>query len=236
MVFMTNRATGAARLVEQSVPEGTVRDVCIAALEAVGRLKWDSLLTASFKRVVPSYWVKRGRYVDTTVGCVCYAAPVVFAVLGGAMSVDEADSLCNAPKTGSQKAQDAYLHHIYGRFAANGIVEAVGDQIPPGAMVFHGDIKGTPAAHVTMSIGSGLIVSCWTPGSATSTIDQINGKPNEYTRDYNQQLDEMEPKGLVPDTVILPVRAFTGNNQRCVLRHTREPFWHHWYPAKAGHQ
>jgi hypothetical protein len=211
-----------AMWVDGNVADQTTKDVCTIALKSVGLLGWNNGM-AQFSQLLP------GNQLNTVgVGCVCYEAPVAFALMGNALSIHECNAFF-ALSQGGGNANARLLQHIYGRIQ-NDIREwQTGDQIPAGAMVFHGD-HGTPCRHVTLGVGNGNVVSCWGPAQAAAAIAGATGGMGSIeSRIYLKQVEELQARRLSPDTVVVPETAFTtvADAQQCI-HYTNGPFWTFW--------
>ena len=225
MPYNNAHAELSARWIRNNIPDETTRRVCLAAVSAIGKLRWDGNVRP-FTELLPCHQLNtRG------IGCVCYAAPIAFALMGFALSIHEVTRFYKS----GRDANDGVLHgvdaiyreQIYGRFLNNIVQKRPGVAIPPGAMVYHGR-PHAPTMHVTMSIGKDDVVSCWAPGPAKTMIDEGSGQDSEALGIFRQQKLEMEQKGLWADTVVLPATAFTGTNPDFPLAHTDRPFWDLW--------
>ena len=218
----TAMATLTAMWVNQKVGDATTKRVCRIALESVGRLHWANGMVA------PAHLVPGNTLNTQNLGCVCYEAPVAFALMGYALSIHEANTFYALSQGENPNA--ALLNHIYGRLALNILRWQPGaGPIPPGAMVFHGDTV-QPCRHVTMSVGNGNVVSCWGVGLAAAHIDGANGgRQSAASKVFYTQVEELLAKKLSPDTVVMPFRAFTDfANPFHRLHYTNGPFWDFW--------
>lgn len=235
MTFHTAEAQQAANWVRTNVPEADhQRAVCLAALKAVGKLRWKPNLPESFRLLLPDNFLVSGNHVtsDREIGCVCYAAPVAFAVLGGALSMQQANQLCTAPEIPGLSRSDSRTHYIYQRFSAanagNIALWAPGSSVPPGAMVYHETRANVPAAHVTMYIGDQKVVSCWAALNTQSAIKDAWDKGSSFEKIHLNQCDELQRGGRPADTVVLPIESFGIPSNNIPLRYTDRPFWHLW--------
>lgn len=221
MAYNTARATLAAMWVNQFVADQTAKDVCLVALESVGKLAWANGMV-QFSNLLPGNKLNTQR-----LGCVCYEAPVAFALMANALSIHEANvfyGLATQPNGNAQAVQ-----HMYTRLGNNISRWQTGDgPIPAGAMVFHGD-TGTPCRHVTFSIGNGDVVSCWGAGQAQLGIGGGAGLRSDAFKVFVKQVDDLMAKNLSPDTVVVPATAFTDLSIPAVrLHYTNGPFWTFW--------
>jgi len=221
MPYNTARATLGAMWVNQSVADAKTREVCLIALDAVGKLCWANGMV-QFSQLLPANLLNTSQ-----LGCVCYEAPVAFALMANALSIHEANIFYNLATGQNGNAQA--VQHMYTRLGANIARWQTGDAaIPAGAMVFHGD-AGTPCRHVTFSIGNGDVVSCWGPGQAQPAIGGAAGLQSDAYKIYLKQVDDLIAKRMPPDTVVVPATAFTDlNNPAVRIHYTNGPFWTFW--------
>lgn len=235
MTFHTAEAQQAANWVRTNVPEAEhQRAVCLAALLAVGKLRWKPNMPESFRLLLPDNMLRPGNHVtsDREIGCVCYAAPVAFAVLGGALNMQQADQLCNAPQLPGLNRGESRQHYIYERFLAADAGKialwAPGSPVPPGAMVYHETRANVPAAHVTMYIGDQKVVSCWAAVNTQSAIKDAWGMVSPFEETHLNQCNALQRRGRPADTVVLPIEAFGDSSNNVSVRYTVEPFWNIW--------
>jgi len=222
MSYNTGRATLDAMWVKEHVADERTKAVCLVALSGVGRLSWDNRMEA-ITRIIPG-----NTFNTAKIGCVCYEAPVLFAVMGFALSFHEANGFYNLSK--KDDPNPAIMKFMYHRIVANIRAWHPGDTpIPPGAMVFHGDTD-TPYRHVTLSVGHDDVVSCWSASLAGPAIGLDGaGMMSDSYKLFIHQVKELQSKRMSPDTVAVPAVAFSNfNNHHVTLKYTDGPFWDYW--------
>lgn len=177
-----------------------VRDTCLVALQSVGRSRWD--------QHHQDLDLARPGAGDFDRAVNCYVSVVKWAVMSGALSVLRAHRLCQelsgaaATTDGANKMARRLIHTM---MPVRGYV--AGDNVPLGAMVYHGD-RDNPIAHVTLHVGNNMIVGCWAAAYLQSPALQA-------------QFEAQIGRGWLGDTMLTPIDAFGSDK----LDYSLNPFW-----------
>jgi hypothetical protein len=222
VTYMTNDARQAATWVGEHVKDPMTKAVCLVALKSVGRLHWANGQTPAFSLLAPGNLLNTGG-----IGCVCYTAPVAFALMANAISFTEANKYHLALNSAVDPNNEAKIR-LYDRVQGSLGEAKSAKEVIPGSMVFHGR-PGNDMAHVTLGIGNGLVVSTWGAGIAVAAMDKAG---QEIAL---RQINELTPPTQSVDTLVVPADCFTDTNTKGrTLRYTTKPFWELWTTSTGG--
>lgn len=195
-------------LVQDAELRKDVRDTCLVALSAIGRMEWDNSTMN-----VPN--TRKGQY-NWTNGVNCWSSTIKFAVMSGAMSSDQCAKfvdLTNGPSSfGMGKVQKNMVDWIY-----DGVPRdewESGCKVPIGAMVYHSRVakdNNNPIAHCTLHVGENMIIGSW----------RANVGEKEDPELY-KAVTNLTSRGWCGDTLYTPIDAF-GDMEW--LSYSKGPFW-----------
>jgi hypothetical protein len=188
-----------------------VRQVCMVALAAIGRARWD----------------QHHRGIETAneniyqwdVQVNCYSAVIRWAAVAGALSkaqIKTSFDILQAAGGSVNGVNDKMREIIYDCIPHTDWLP--GANVPVGAMVYHGR-RGqggnvNPISHVTVHVGNGRVVGCWAAAYLQSAALQ-------------QQFIRQIERGWSGDTMITPITAF-GVPPNDPLGYSVNPFWRDW--------
>lgn len=178
------------------------RNLCLVALSAVGRARWDQSSVGLRNS-------KAGIYDWSTPVC-CWASVLYWAGISAALTHSELEAFVN-------KLQSA--HGIGGEVGVaktvlwDGLAKKLGRtqwsddaKMPLGSMVFMGS-EGTQLYHVGLHVGDGKVVGSCSP-------------------DPSQQVTDLLNRGLSAFTTFLPVEDVMEKKQWTYF--TNDAFWKGW--------
>jgi hypothetical protein len=178
-----------------------VQDTCLVALQSVGRARWD--------QHHQDLALARSGQGDFDNAVNCYITVVKWAVMSGAIPAQAAGRFCSeltAADGSVAGANSCARDVIYNWIPHRGYV--IGDAVPYGAMVYHGD-RDNPIAHVTLHVGNNMVVGCWAAAYMQSPALQA-------------QFEDLINRGWRGDTMLTAIDAFGGDK----LDYSLNPFWH----------
>lgn len=198
--------------IEASEADEMTKRVCRVALGAVGRQTWTN---AADNLINANNTLNYGRPM------VCYAAVFHWAFLAEAIKHEPIAVLFLTAKQegvdhmdGEDRVNKKVRELIYSDIPEKRKFD-INPNVPLGSMVYHGD-NCNPIAHVSLSVGEGLVASCWQNNVLHVTEDFQEGTKAQW--------NSLHDRGFNPQTLLLPVESFGTAH----LRYTKEPFWAYW--------
>lgn len=195
-------------LVQDTNLRPDVRDTCLVALSAVGRMQWNN-----DTRNVPNTRAGQYNWAD---GVNCWSSVLKFAVVSGAMTVQQTAEFVdktNGPSSfGMGQVQKNMVKWIY-----EGVPRKQwksGCAVPVGAMVYHSRFakdNTNEIAHCTLHVGNNMIIGSW----------RANLSPVKDPLLY-AAVTNLTDRGWSGDTLYTPIDAF-GDMQ--FLSYSKGPFW-----------
>ena len=192
-----------------------VRNTCLVALGAVGRMDWNNS-----SQNITNMHAGLHNWSD---GVNCWSSILKFAMVSGAMTKVQHAKVVDAltgptaweSPSGGQKNIVKLIYSDVPHTDWNG-----GAQVPIGAMVYHGrnprDAWGNPIAHVTLHVGNNMVVGSW---------QAQFGPEGERSPEEHQllaQINDLKKRGWSGDTLYTPMDAFEHMEW---VSYSDGPFW-----------
>lgn len=185
-----------------------VRNTCLVALSAVGRMEWNNGTSN-----VPN--MRAGLY-NWSNGVNCWCSVLKFAAVSGAMDPTQVQRIIdetNGPKSfGMGQVQKNMVEMLYNQVPRTAWAD--GADVPLGAMVYHSRFaknNDNPIAHCTLHVGDNMIIGSW----------RANISPEKDPELY-KHVTNLTSRGWCGDTLYTPIDIF-GDMQW--LSYSNGPFW-----------